>query len=82
MQSTTARLEALIAKIHALPLHRQEQIVEWLAEATDEPYRLSHDELSAVLPELEGARRGEFADRAAVDAVLNVPWVKQSAPND
>lgn len=76
MTTTHDKLEHLFAKVRALPEQRQEQVVELLADITDEPFVLSDDELAVVLPELEAARRGEFACPQDVDAVLNRPWIK------
>ncbi len=77
MPTIDEKLEALFAKVRALPEPRQQLIVETLTELTDPtPYRLSGDELAVLEPELEGARRGEFASQAEVDAILNKPWTK------
>ena len=75
MTETRERLEALFDKVRALPEPQLEVVVDALDALTSESvYRLSDEELSVLLPELEGARRGEFASRAAVEAVLNTPW--------
>ena len=79
MTTTDEKLESLFAKVRALPAQHQEQVVEALVELTNEPYRLTEDELAILVPELEGARRGEFASQAEVDAVLRSSW---SPPSD
>ena len=77
MVNTHDRLEALFEKVRALPDPEQEAVVEALTELTSgSPYQLTDDELSVLVPELEGAHRGEFATKEAVDAVLGAPWKK------
>ena len=81
MPDTHAKLEALFDKVRALPEPQQELIADALADMTrDQVYQLSDDELAVLVPELEGARRGEFASAAEVDAVLNTPWVRPRTP--
>jgi hypothetical protein len=73
------KLEALFEKVRALPGPEQEVIAETLEELTSgETYRLSDDELGMLMPELEAARRGEFAPKAEVHAVLYEPWVRRA----
>lgn len=74
MATIAQKLEALFSRVRALPQHQQERVVEALSDLTDAPYRLSDDELTLLLPELEGARRGEFASAEEVDTELNRPW--------
>ena len=76
MSNTLEKLEALFAKVRALPPHRKEQVVEALCDLTQESYQLSEDELAILLPELERADRAEFADRATVNEILRKPWAK------
>ena len=74
MTTTHEKLEALFAKVRALPRSRQEQVVDALADLTGEPYQLTDDEIELLLPELEATRRGEFVSQEDVDAVLRSPW--------
>jgi hypothetical protein len=80
MPPTNTTLEALFDKVRRLPEVEQDLIADTLADLTDNSiYQLSDDELSVLVPEIEGAQRGEFAGRASVDALLNTPWVKSKA---
>jgi hypothetical protein len=74
MQNQHAKLEELFDKVRAMPTPQQDLIADALADMTAEVYLLSDAELALLEPELEGAQRGEFADRAAVNAVLHTPW--------
>ncbi len=81
MPNTHAKLEALFDKVRALPEPQRGLIVDALADMTsDQTYQLSDNELAILLPELEGARRGEVAPAADVDAVLYTPWVRARNP--
>jgi hypothetical protein len=57
-----------------MPKDRQEAAVEALSDIAEETYTLSTDELRLLRPALDRAQRGEFADDAIVDEVLNKPW--------
>jgi hypothetical protein len=73
--TTEEKLEALFAKVRALPKERQEYAVIALEEITDDDvYVLSDEERAILEPALERAKRGEFASDAEVDEVLNKPW--------
>jgi hypothetical protein len=74
MQNQHAILEELFEKVRAMPAPQQDLIADALADLTADVYQLSDAELALLEPELEGARSGEFADRAAVNAVLHTPW--------
>jgi hypothetical protein len=75
MATTAEKLEALFAKVRALPTDRQEYAVIVLTELTDEDvYELSDEERAILEPALEQAKRGEFASDAEVDEVLYKPW--------
>jgi hypothetical protein len=74
MQSQHALLEELFEKVRAMPTPQRDLIAEALADMTAEVYQLSDAELAVLAPELEGVQRSEFADRAAVNAVLHAPW--------
>ena len=77
MPTTHDKLEALFAKVRALPQATQERVAEALVDLTqDEPCLLSDEERAVLMTELEGARRREFASQSDVDAVLHRPWVK------
>ena len=54
------RLEALFAKVRALPEPRQLALLEFLSEeVAGEPYVLSEEELAVIEPALAEAKRGE-----------------------
>jgi hypothetical protein len=73
--TTEEKLEALFAKVRALPKERQEYVAMALAEiAEDDVYVLSEEESAILEPALERAKRGEFASDDDVDMVLNKPW--------
>jgi hypothetical protein len=58
--TTQEKLEALFAKVRALPEPRQLALLEFLSEEiAEEPYVLSEEERAIVEPALEEARRGE-----------------------
>jgi hypothetical protein len=70
-------LEEAIGKILRLSDDKQElaaELLEQLAQSEGAPYALSPDERNAVQEALTSARRGEFAEDEAVDAVLRRPW--------
>jgi hypothetical protein len=66
-------LEALLAKVRALPEPRQEAILELLTEEIEEPYRLSEEELAVLRPALQRAQRGEFVPDEVADLIAK-PW--------
>jgi hypothetical protein len=75
--TTQEKLEALFAKVRALPEPRQLDAIEVLAEITEEeqePYQLSEDELSVLRPALEDAKRGENLIDIEDCEILNKPW--------
>jgi hypothetical protein len=75
MPTTEDKLETLFAKVRTLSRERKELAVEMLSEIADEEfYQLSNDERAVLEPELEAAKRGEFASDDEVDAVLNKRW--------
>ena len=58
--TTQEKLEALFAKVRALPEPRQLALLEFLAEEiAEEPYELSDEELAILEPALADAKRGE-----------------------
>lgn len=70
-------LENALGKVLRLSEDQQEiaaELLEQLAQSGDDPFPLSPDELRVVREALVRAERGEFADQAAVDAVLRRPW--------
>jgi predicted transcriptional regulator len=75
MPTTEDKLETLFAKVRTLPKERKALAVEALSEiAEEEAYLLSDEERAVLEPELEAAKRGEFASHEDVDEVLNKPW--------
>ena len=74
MPTTAEKFETLIAKARALPEARLQAVVAALEEIAEEPYQLSADELSILLPALEDALRGEHLTDAESDAILNTSW--------
>lgn len=76
MSAIQEKLEALFAKVRALPEERQQRALEVLSELAEEEdiYILSDEERAILEPALERAERGEFASDAEVDEVLNKPW--------
>ena len=58
--TTEEKLEALFAKVRALPEPRQLAAIEALSEIAEEPHQLSEDELAVLRPALARARRGEL----------------------
>jgi hypothetical protein len=72
MSATENKLELLFAKLRALPKARQELAIEALSEIADEHvYVLSDEEREVLEPEIEAAKRSEFASDEEVDEVLN-----------
>lgn len=74
MTTVQDKLESLFAKLRTLPQARQEAAAEALAEITEEPYRLSDEELAVLRPALERARNGELAGDALTSDLLTKPW--------
>jgi hypothetical protein len=75
MPTTEDKLETLFAKVRTLPKERKKLAVEALSEiANVEVYQLSDDERALLEPEVEAAKRGEFASDEEVDEALNKPW--------
>jgi hypothetical protein len=71
--TTQEKLEALFAKVRALPEPRQLAAVEALAEIAQEPYVLSDEERAIIEPALEDAKRGE--NLIDIDDLrLRKPW--------
>jgi hypothetical protein len=74
MSTTEEKLELLFAKVRALPGERQQRAVDALAEIAEDFYVLSDDERAVLEPELEAAKRSEFASDEEVDEVLYKRW--------
>jgi hypothetical protein len=78
MMTTQEKLEALFAKVRALPEPRQRAVVEVLEEIAEdisgEPHQLSEEELAVLRPALERAQRGEFVPHDEVAELLDEPW--------
>jgi predicted transcriptional regulator len=72
--TTQETLEALFAKVRALPEPRQLAAIEALAEIAEVPHHLSEDELAVLKPALERARRGEFVPDDEVVELLDKTW--------
>ena len=74
MNTHDSKLEALFAKVRALSAERRRAAIEALTEVTEEPYQLSDAERAVLYPALERMCRGEFADEAVIDKLLDDPW--------
>jgi hypothetical protein len=74
IMTTQEKLEALFAKVHALPEPRQLALIEFLSEEiAEEPYELSEEERAIVEPALEDAKRGvNLVDLDKLN--LRKPW--------
>jgi predicted transcriptional regulator len=72
--TTDEKLEALFAKVRALPESRQLAAIEALSEIAEEPHQLSEDELAVLGPALERARRGEFVPDDEMADLFDKPW--------
>jgi hypothetical protein len=73
--TTQEKLEALFARVRALPEPRQLAAVEALAEIAQEPYALSDEERAILEPALAEAKRGEnLIDDEDLDDFLDKPW--------
>jgi hypothetical protein len=73
--TTEEKLEALFAKVRALPKERQEYAVMALEEiAEDDVYVLSEEERAILEPALRDAERGENLSDAETDELLTKPW--------
>ena len=75
MTHTLEKLEALVAKVRALPEPLQHAAVEALDEIANQPYELSAEELAVLEPALEDARSGTNLTEAETDELLDKPWV-------
>lgn len=72
--TTEERLEALFAKVRALPKERQKLAVAALSEiAEDDVYVLSDEERAILEPALERAKRGENLSDAEAEDLLTKP---------
>jgi hypothetical protein len=72
--TTQEKLEALFAKVRALPEPRQLALIEFLGEEiAEEPYELTDEERAIVEPALEEAKRGENLIDIE-DLNLRKPW--------
>jgi predicted transcriptional regulator len=71
VKTTQEKLDALFARVRALPEPRQLALLEFLAE---EPHQLSEEELAVLRPALERAERGEFVPVEEVAELLDKPW--------
>jgi uncharacterized protein YjiK len=72
MPKTEDKLETLFAKVRTLPKERKQLAVEALSEiAEEEVYALSDEERAVLEPELDGAKRGEFASDEEVAEVFS-----------
>jgi len=75
MEAIDTTLEELFEKVRKLPEEEKAAAALVLEELTeDSAYVLSEEELAILEPALERAKRGEFADQAVVDELLNKPW--------
>jgi hypothetical protein len=73
--TTQEKLEALFAKVRALPEPRQLVLLELLSEEiAEEQHELSKEELAVLRPALERAQRGEFVPDEEVAELLDTPW--------
>ena len=72
--TTQEKLEALFAKVRALPEPRQLAAIEVLAEIAEEPYVLSDEERAIIEPALADAKRGvNLIDDEDLDPFLARP---------
>jgi len=73
--TTQEKLEALFAKVRALPEPRQLALIEFLVEEIAEaPYELSGEERAILEPALAEAKRGEnLIDDENLDDFLDKP---------
>ncbi len=70
-------LEIAIEKLKCLPEDKQAYaagVIEEIAAADDEVFRIPDDHLPAVLEGLAEAERGEFASDEEVERALRRPW--------
>ncbi|MFZ1104773.1 MAG: hypothetical protein WAN86_18310 [Hyphomicrobiaceae bacterium] len=75
MMTTQEKLEALFAKVRALPEPRQLALLEFLSEeVAGEPYVLSEEERAIIEPALADAKRG--VNLVNIENLnLRKPWV-------
>jgi hypothetical protein len=75
MATIQEKLEALFAKVRALPEERQQEAILALAEiAEGDVYVLTDEERAILEPALRDAERGENLSDAETDELLNKPW--------
>ena len=75
MATIQEKLEALFAKVRALPEERQQEAILALTEIAEEDvYVLSDEERAILEPALERAKRGEHLSDAETDELLTKPW--------
>ena len=75
MEAIDTTLEELFEKVRNLPESEKAAAAANLRRMTREDvYILSDEELAIVVPELEGALRGEFASDEEVEKALYKPW--------
>ncbi len=75
-------LEIAIEKLKRLPEDKQAyaaEVIEEIAAADGEPFRIPDDHLPGVLEGLAQAERGEFASEEEVERALRRPWRRESA---
>ena len=75
MPTIQEKLEALFAKVRALPEERQQEAILALTEiAEDDVYVLSDEERAILEPALRDAEQGENLSDAETDELLTKPW--------
>jgi hypothetical protein len=75
MATIQEKLEALFAKVRALPEERQQEAILALTEiAEDDVYVLSDEERAILEPALRDAEQGENLSDAETDELLTKPW--------
>jgi hypothetical protein len=68
-------LEIAIEKLKRLPEDKQmAEVIEEIAAAQDEVFRIPDDHLPAVLEGLAQVERGEFASDEEIERALRRPW--------
>jgi hypothetical protein len=75
MATIQEKLEALFAKVRALPEERQQEAIFALTEiAEGDVYVLSDEERAILEPALRDAEQGENLSDAETDELLTKPW--------
>lgn len=75
MEAIDAKLEELFEKVRKLPEEEKAAAAAALKKLTREKvYVLSEEELAIIIPEMEGAMRGEYATDEEVEEALYKPW--------